>query len=256
MAEVVPPRRLGPLLRWSFVVLMAALTVVFIGLGVWQMQRLAEKDALVAAVAERLNLPPVPLPVPGTWSALDLEKLNFSPVSLTGSFRNEQAVTVFTSLVDGKGLASGPGYWVVTPFVLTGGGTVFVNRGFVPEAMQEAALSDPGAPQGEVTITGLLRPAELAGWFVPEANTSDRIEWVRDPVRLAKLVDPALAPFAPFYVDQSAGAPGALPQGGETVVEFPNNHLGYAYTWFGFAIITPIMLGFWLWRQRRVKPLA
>ncbi|MEO8684329.1 MAG: SURF1 family protein [Devosia sp.] len=256
MAQVVAPTRLGPVLRWSFVALMAALTVVFVWLGVWQLQRLAEKEALIAAVAERLNLPPVPLPPQGAWSALDLEKLNFSPVSLTGSFRNEQAVTVFTSLVDGKGPASGPGYWVVTPFVLTSGGTVFVNRGFVPEALQEAALSDPGAPEGEVTITGLLRPAEIAGWFVPEANTSDRIEWVRDPDRLAKLVDPALAPFAPFYVDQSAGAPGTLPQGGETVVEFPNNHLGYAYTWFGFAIITPIMLGFWLWRQRRVKPLA
>ncbi|HTN61521.1 MAG TPA: SURF1 family cytochrome oxidase biogenesis protein [Devosia sp.] len=48
--------------------------------------------------------------------------------------------------------------------------------------------------------------------------------------------------------------PGVLPQGGETIVAFPNNHFGYALTWFGFAIITPIMLGFWLWRQRRVKP--
>ena len=256
MAETATSGRMGPVLRWTFVALMTALTVVCIWLGVWQLQRLAEKEALITAVAERLNLPPVPLPPQGTWSALDLEKLNFSPVSLTGHFRNEQAVTVFTSLVDPKGTASGPGYWVVTPFVLDSGGTVFVNRGFVPEALQEAALSDPGAPEGQVTIIGLLRPAEIAGWFVPEANTSDRIEWVRDPARLAKLVDPALAPFAPLYVDQSAGAPGALPQGGETVVEFPNNHLGYAYTWLGFAIITPIMLGFWLWRQRRVKPRA
>ena len=252
MAEAVSTKRLSPVLRWSFVALMAALTVVFIWLGVWQIERLAEKEALIAAVAERLNLPPAPLPPQAQWGALDLEKLNFSPMSLTGTFKNDQAVTVFTSLVDGKGPASGPGYWVVTPFVLQDGGTVFVNRGFVPENLQEAALNDPGAPQGLVTITGLLRPAEQAGWFIPEANTSDRIEWVRDPVRLAAMVDPALAPFAPFYVDQSAGAPGVLPQGGETVVEFPNNHLGYAYTWFGFAIITPIMLGFWLWRQRRV----
>ena len=37
---------------------------------------------------------------------------------------------------------------------------------------------------------------------------------------------------------------------GETVVEFPNNHLGYAYTWYGFAVVAVVMLGFWLWRQR------
>jgi len=251
MAETVVPKRLSGVLRWSFVALMSALTVVCIWLGIWQMERLAEKEALIAAVAERLNQPPAPMPPQAQWGMLDLEKLNFSPMTLTGTFKNDQAVTVFTSLVDGKGPASGPGYWVVTPFVLSGGGTVFVNRGFVPEQMQEAALSDPRAPQGQVTITGLLRPAEHAGWFVPEANTSDRVEWVRDPVRLAAMVDPALAPFAPFYIDQSDGAPGTLPQGGETVVEFPNNHLGYAYTWFGFAIITPVMLGFWLWRQRR-----
>ena len=250
-ADTTAPKRLSAVLRWSFVALMGALTLVCIYLGVWQLQRLAEKEALITAVAERLHLPPVPLPPQDQWPDLDLERLNFSPVALTGSFRHEQAVTVFTSLVDGKGPASGPGYWVVTPFVLESGGTVFVNRGFVPEDLQEAALNDPGGPQGEVTITGLLRPAESAGWFVPEANTSDRIEWVRDPARLATLVDPALAPFAPFYVDQSAGPAGMLPQGGETIVELPNNHLGYALTWFGFAIITPIMLGFWLWRQRR-----
>ena len=48
--------------------------------------------------------------------------------------------------------------------------------------------------------------------------------------------------------------PGTLPQGGETVVEFPNNHLGYAITWFGFALIAPILLVFWLRRTRRPRP--
>ncbi|WP_375449758.1 SURF1 family protein [uncultured Devosia sp.] len=253
MDSPAPPHRLSAALRWSFIALMLALTVACVFLGMWQLQRLAEKEALIAAVAERLHLPPVPLPPQAQWTGLDLDLLNFAPVSLTGTFRHDQAVTVFTSLVDARGPASGPGYWVVTPFVLAGGGTVFVNRGFVPENLQEAALNDPGGPQGRVTITGLLRPAEHAGWFVPEADTSNRIEWVRDPARLANLVDPALAPFAPFYVDQAAGPGATLPQGGETVVEFPNNHFGYALTWFGFAIIAPVMLGFWLWRQRRTK---
>ena len=55
--------------------------------------------------------------------------------------------------------------------------------------------------------------------------------------------------------DLPAGAPGELPQGGETQVTFSNRHLEYAGTWFIFAIITPVMLGFWLWRQTRpVQP--
>jgi len=90
--------------------------------------------------------------------------------------------------------------------------------------------------------------------MTPETNMSDRVAWVRDPTLLATMIDPALVPVAPFYVDLPAGAPDALPQGGETVISFPNNHLGYAYTWYGFAIVAIVMLGFWLWRQAQRQP--
>ena len=243
-------RDLGPVMTWTFVLLMMALAAVCVGLGTWQMQRLAEKEALIAAVDARLDADPVPVPPVDEWPSLDLEQLNFRPVSLTGAFRYNQTVTVFTSLANARGPASGPGYWVVTPFVLADGGTVFVNRGFIPQDFQAAAVSDGESDESQVTISGLLRPAEAAGMMTPGPNTSDRIEWVRDPIRLAAMVDPALAPFAPFYVDLPAGPAGELPQGGETVVEFPNNHLGYAYTWYGFAIVAVVMLGFWLARQR------
>lgn len=243
-------RILGRVATWTFVVLMLALAIVCLWLGNWQMQRLGEKEALVAAVDERLGAEPIPVPPADQWPTLDLEALNFQPVSLTGAFRYNQTVTVFTSLANARGPASGPGYWVVTPFVLAQGGTVFVNRGFVPEDFQEAAVMDGEGDEAQVTISGLLRPGEAAGFMTPAPDTSNRIEWVRDPLRLAAMVDPALAPIAPFYVDLPAGEPGELPQGGETVVEFSNNHLGYAYTWYGFAIVAVVMLGFWLVRQR------
>lgn len=243
--------RLGPLMTGGFVVLMLALAVVCAFLGTWQMHRLAEKEALIAAVDSRIDAAPIAVPEAGSWPTLDLEPLNFQPVTLTGAFRYNQTVTVFTSLANARGKASGPGYWVMTPFVLQTGGTVFVNRGFVPETMQEAAVTDGEGDDTIVTITGLLRPGEAAGFMTPAADTSNRVEWVRDPNRLAAMVDPALAPIAPFYVDMPAGAPGELPQGGESVIEFPNNHLGYAYTWYGFAIVAVVMLGFWLWRQRK-----
>lgn len=246
-----PDKRLNPKMVWGFAALMLVLTGAFIWLGVWQVERLAEKEALVADVAARLDAPPIPLPGAGEWATLDVDALNFQPVTASGTFHNDQAVAVFTSLVDGHGPASGPGYWIVTPFTLTDGGTVFINRGFVPEGQQAAFLDDPNGPAGVVTITGLLRPAEAVGPFIPAADAAKRVEWVRNPDRLAALVDPSLAPFAPLYIDLPANPAGGLPQGGETVVEFPNNHLGYALTWFGFALITPIMLGIWLWRQRR-----
>lgn len=243
-------RTLGPIMTWTFVVLMLALAATCAWLGNWQMQRLGEKEALIAVVDQRLGATPIAVPTAAQWPELDLEALNFQPVSLTGAFRYNQTVTVFTSLADAKGPASGPGYWVVTPFVLADGDTVFVNRGFIPQDYQEAAVTDGQGDEDQVTISGLLRPGEAVGFMTPGPNMSDRVEWVRNPERLAAMVDPALAPFAPFYVDLPAGPAGELPQGGETVVEFPNSHLGYAYTWYGFAIVAVVMLGFWFARQR------
>ena len=74
---------------------------------------------------------------------------------------------------------------------------------------------------------------------------------MRNVERLAAFAENLPQPLSAFFVDLPAGAPGELPQGGETVIEFPNNHLGYAITWFGFAILTPILLAFWLARQRK-----
>lgn len=238
---------------WIFAVLMLALAAVCVFLGSWQMHRLAEKDALVAAVDARLTAAPIPVPPKESWADLPVQDLVYQQVELTGAYRYTQTTTVFTSLSDPKGQYAGPGYWVMTPFELQGGGTVFVNRGFVPQQYQEtAAVGDlHGEDPGIVTISGVFRTPEAAGFMTPEADMSNRIEWVRDPARLAKMTDPALAPIAPFYIDLPAGPAGELPQAGETVVSFPNNHFGYALTWYGFAIVAVVMLGFWLTQKAR-----
>lgn len=241
---------------WLFAILMLALAGFCLFLGNWQMQRLHEKELLVAAVEARLDAPAEPLPQADTWSGLDLEALNFQPVTLAGTYDLTATVTVFTSLSDAKGEYGGPGYWVMTPFNLREGGTVFVNRGFIPQDLQPALaggeLGDVRA--GTITLTGLLRQSEAAGFMTPEPDVTRRIEWVRDTTRLASLLPSGEQPVAPFYIDLPASSEGALPQGGETVLSFPNNHLSYAFTWYGFAVVAVVMLGFWLWRQSHARP--
>lgn len=238
--------------RFAFALLMVALTGVFIGLGVWQWNRLAEKEALIATVTERLDDPPVLLPPPDAWGALDPADYDYLPVQVTGRFVADVSVLVFTSLANARGERSGPGYWVMTPFALEGGGTVLLNRGFIPQAASaDLAAFEPMNPAAApLTIAGIARAPERAGGFTPAPDRTNGIDWVRDPPRLAVLAGDLPQPLLPLYVDLPAGGPGTLPQGGETVVDFPNNHLGYALTWFGFALLTPIMLFFWLWRQR------
>lgn len=249
MSATVPARR--PWSRVAFVILMLALTVVFGALGLWQWQRLGEKQALIATVADRMTRAPASFPTPDQWPKMDPAFYDYRPLTLTGRYVPEDTVLVFTSLADARGEFSGPGYWVMTPFALEGGGSLWVNRGFVPQASGPAFARGGPVETGTLTITGIGRVAEETGSFTPGPDTANRIEWVRAPERLARLATAGPAPFAPITLDLPAGTPGDLPQGGETVVEFPNNHFGYALTWFGFALLTPILLIFWLRRPRK-----
>jgi len=235
---------------WVFLVFMLALMALFIALGTWQVERLGEKERLVANVTARFNEPPKPFPPFGDWKVFDAGGYDYRPVSLTGAYRPQGTVLVFDSLTEPRGKFSGPGYWVMTPFMLATGGTVFVNRGFVPEA-SGPAFADGGALEtGLISIAGVARDAEAIGSFTPAPDITRHIEWVRNPVRLAAMAGALPQPVAPVYIDVPAGPAGALPQGGETVVEFPNNHLGYAMTWYGFALLVPFLLFFWVRRQR------
>lgn len=239
----------------GFILFMLALTILFAALGAWQVLRLGEKEALIAAVAARAELPPVPLPPTAEWPHLDSQTLDFRPVTLSGVFEPQGTVLVFTSLSAAKGKFSGPGYWVMVPVALANGGLVFVNRGFVPE--QVAANMREGGLVGAdpVELTGLARRSEALNGFTPGADLGRRIDYVRNIARLAaQHPAPGGRPFAPVYVDLPAGEPGALPQGGETVMQFPNRHLDYALTWFGLALITPVLSLVWLLRQRRRAP--
>jgi len=237
---------------WSFIVFMLALTGLFVVLGVWQMERLAEKDALIAEVDRQLVEAPYDLPRSADWDRIDLDVYAYHKLTVTGRYLNDRAVLVFTSLSEPRGRFGGPGYWVMTPLEAESGGIVFVNRGFIPQSAEAGFANAPG-PEGVQTVSGVALRPEAAGAFTPVPDKARNIEWVRDPVRLAALAGIDGPVFA-YTLDAPAGAPGALPQGGETVIEFPNNHLGYAFTWFGFALLTPILLGYWVLRQ--LRPVA
>jgi surfeit locus 1 family protein len=243
-------KRLGAGARWAFIVVMLGLTALFVTLGTWQLERLAEKEAQIATVAARVDLAPVPLPPVEQWSAIDTDDYEFLPVTLTGTFDHTATVLVFDNLPDPEGEYGGAGYWVMAPLMLETGGLVWINRGFVPQHLADGFAQGGAAPEGARTIEGVALRPQRANIFTPGPDVALRREWIRDPARLSDFLETD-QPTAPITVDLPAGQPGALPQGGETEMTFSNRHLEYAGTWFAFALITPIMLGFWLWRQRK-----
>jgi surfeit locus 1 family protein len=224
-------------LLWPALATLAGLAIL-IALGTWQLQRLTWKNQLIDAVEARLAADPVPAPPPSAWAGLDLAALDYQPVTVTGHFLHDRESHVFIGLTQPRGPLSGPGYFILTPLETQDGWTVIVNRGFVPQDRKDPATRAEGQVAGEVTVTGLLRAPELRNPFTPPDEPDRNIWFTRDPAAIAAAVLPG-AEVAPYTIDAAydPSMPGGMPQGGESVVSFPNNHAMYAVTWYGLAIV-------------------
>jgi surfeit locus 1 family protein len=213
----------------------SALTIaLLVGLGLWQVRRLGEKEALIARVETRAHVAAQSLPDRSQWAALAPADYDFTHVAARGHYVAGRAALIFMKPPEGFGLE--PGYMVVTPFALASGGEILVERGFAPVSKAEdPSLRAP--PEDETTITGLLRAAQTRNPFTP-ADTPDRLVWyTRDPTAIATALK--LADAAPFTLaleaPSSAGA-GGFPRLVPAAPEFANNHLSYAFTWFSLAV--------------------
>ncbi len=200
------------------------------GLGVWQLERLAWKEALLARISERAHALPQPLPPIPQWGSLKPDDYEFRHVALAGTFDNAKETLILRASEDG------PGYHVITPLRLADGGSILVDRGFVPMALKEARSRRAGEPEGVVRLTGLLRAPEPRNAFTPDDDDARGQFFTRDPARIAAhdgLVD--AAPFS-VDVDPTIASPGGWPKPVGATLNIPNNHLSYALTWFGLAL--------------------
>jgi surfeit locus 1 family protein len=207
-----------------------------IALGTWQLERKAGKEELIATLNSRLAAPPTNLPARERWQRLDAAKDEFTRVEFPATFVPGEEAFVYAS---GSGLRPDikePGYWVFSPARLSGGSVVVVNRGFVPEGRQDAKTRPDGEPDGVVDIVGVMRWPEPRGSFTPNDEPSKSLWFARDPAAMARAKN--WGNVAPFYIDQEAPpAPGGLPRVGPLKVNLPNNHLQYAVTWYGLALV-------------------
>ena len=240
-----PPRRRGFFL--AFFVL-AALAVL-VALGTWQLGRGAWKEALIAQLDRKLSAPPADVPPRERWPQLNAGRDEFRRVAFPAEFLPGQEALVYSSGSPLRPDATGPGYWVFAPARLTGGSVVVVNRGFVPEGRQDPKSRAQGQRSGVVEIVGAMRWPEARGTFTPADDPAKSLWFARDPAAMA--VAKNWGNVAPFYVDQEAPpAPGGLPRVGPLKPSLPNNHLQYAVTWYGLALVI-LISALLFWRARR-----
>ena len=199
---------------------------VLLGLGVWQLDRLEWKSALIATFDARVSAAPVAPPETVT----DIEEWRFRKLLLEGEFLHEKEV-----MVTGKPFEGTAGFHVITPMRLDDGRTVLVNRGWVPEKLRNRADRPASLPAGRVVLEGLLREDRRRGYFVPDNEPANEVWMYVDTAEMAR--HRALGPVAGYVIDAlREPGPYRLPIGASDRITVRNEHLQYAVTWFLLAL--------------------
>jgi surfeit locus 1 family protein len=199
-------------------------------LGVWQLHRLEWKTAILERIEARLAAEPVAVP-----AAPDPQADAYLKVEASGRLEPGE-LHVYTS-APGRGV----GYRVIAPLGLEDGRRVLVDRGFVPIEAKDAVR-----PPGPVTVAGNLAwPRETDRWTSPP-DREENIWFARDVALMAEALG-----TEPVMIVASASDGPAAPAPMPVPVNLPNDHLGYAITWFGLAVVWAVMTGYLLSRINR-----
>ena len=221
-ADAAAPRPRRPILRVVFGLALVLAFAGFTALGVWQVQRLGWKHALIARVDARVHAEPTAPPARANWPAIDADSSEYLRLRVSGRFLDVPDTR--TQAVTGLGA----GWWLLSPLRTDGGDIIFVNRGFVPV---DGHVQPP--PQGQVSITGLLRITEPNGGFL-RSNVPDEDRWhSRDVVAIARTRGLPADRVAPYFIDaerDSTQDASGWPRAGMTVIAFRDHHLQYALT--------------------------
>lgn len=216
--------------RFLFLLLIGlAGAAVLVRLGNWQVQRLAWKQGVLAEIETRIDDAPVSLPADP-----DPERDRYLAVAVRGTMEpGEIDVLVSTKTL-------GAGYRVIAPFVTDTGRRILIDRGFIP-------ASDKGAERGTglMSVTGNLHWPDEIDSFTPDPDRGANIWFARDVPALAKEL--RTEPVLLIARSETDPAITPLPVSTEGI---PNDHLQYAVTWYGLALIWALMTLYFLWRTR------
>ena len=235
----------------SVIVLLAVLAgaLATARLGLWQLDRAAQKTALHEALLVRGALP-----------VLDAAQLARSPeaaaeqqhrrVVLEGHWVASRSVYLDNRQMNGR-----PGFFVVTPLQIAPDDVVLVQRGWVPrDSRERERLVAVGSPAGSVRVEGRIATG-LARLYEFDSAASGPIRQNLDVLTYARETRLALRPLVVVQLDDAAAPADGLQRQWTPAVLDVSKHHGYALQWFAFSVlITGLYVWFQLIRQRRRRP--
>jgi len=192
-------------------------------LGTWQVQRLEWKTNLIAMLETRHAEPAIALPA----TAELRPDLAHRPVRVTAELQPQPALRYGVDRQQGR-----PGHDVLQLARLDDGRALVVNRGWLAEDAPPVET-----PPGEVTLTGPVRwIADLERPWPTPANDPQANRWYwYDRDALGRAFGVEVLPVVLVASERVLPAGPAVPVPQPMAVNLPNNHLGYAITWYGLA---------------------
>lgn len=204
------------MMRRAWPVLLATVLglAILCSLGFWQVQRLGQKQALIATLQARMDENPVPL-ADALKRVSAGEDIEYLKVTADGAVDLSHILKKQSSF---KGM---PAWQAIAPFKALDGSTVLVDLG--------VATAEPAAIN---KLVGVLRLHNKGKGYFDNDNNASTNEWFWWDV---PAMQKAAGISGPLVIVQSLQS-GQGFEATEPKVELANNHLGYAITWFGLAL--------------------
>jgi surfeit locus 1 family protein len=217
---------------------LAALTLltILLGLGSWQVRRLAWKEGILATIAKSEAGPAQPL---------GDDAQPYTKVLVEGRFLADR-VALYGSEVRIDSGTPVIGAHQIVPLQRPSGLPVLVDRGWLPADAERTVR----VPEGTVSVEGYVRPPERRGWFSAADDPARHRFFSLDPAVIGAAL--GIGPVLPLTLVALASGPEAgavvttYPQPATHLPRPPNDHFAYAVTWFSLAAVLVVMFAIWL----------
>lgn len=219
-------------------------------LGRWQMSRAAQKEALQTAMEARAAEPALDLRTP--QAAVEAEKITAQGdapellhrrIFVRGTWLADRTVWL-----DNRQMQGHPGFYVVTPLRLEGGGVMLVQRGWAPRNFEDRTqLPKVDTPAGPVEVLGRLSPPPARLYDMGASEHSS----IRQNLDLDAFRVETGLPLAGLSIQQNDTVLGQASDDG-LLRDWPqpdsgvSRHYGYAFQWFGLCAL---MIFLYVWFQ-------
>jgi len=229
--------------KWLPVVATLVGVILFAKLGMWQLDRAAEKTLMKEAYDIRTALPVINV-------AADLLSINqdeYRYAVVEGFYEFDKQILIDNKIINGRG-----GLDVITPIKIIGTDRrLLINRGWTPWSLDRTIFREFDNPKGKVVVRGLLkRPSQeyfTLSRVLPDA--SDQVWQNMDLALYSELknveIQPMLLLRSPDETDE--GLERILPVYTDTWID---RHKGYALQWFAFGVIALMIFGYFRFYKR------